>query len=413
MPSALTDPTDPTANLSPDMLAQLRGGLPAFSLGTPNLQLPSGGDYVFGQSTGGHSVDTGENSSSWVQDPAILEYHPPGQGPGENYYTYDETTGKYLGTQKGSGIMPYAEGILGVLGAGVGFGAIGAAAGGAGAAADVGAAAAPAADAVAPAVTTAALPPGAVDLGGGLTMMPDGSVVGGMDLGASTMSNADIMSSIGVDPTAAAGALPAAGGGGGGVPPPANPFVDGAGAGASITGNPTLDSMLGTITKDPLKLAMLGLSLKGSLSKPKLPGAAQTALDNANSSTTTANNTINSGGMGSPAWAVQKSAIDSQYDLMLRQETEAIKQNAANSGMGMAGNSMVVQQQINAAQERNMGARQEAYQRALSENLTAAVAQLSGGNSVLTSIAQMQLSQSRDAQATAAEVAKLAAQLGM
>lgn len=136
-PVAQWGPANYGSGLPPELLARINANAGApLVLGDVSGSAPAQFVVQPGQS---HSVDYGENSSGMVTDPSEIQYHPQGQGAGENFYRYDANTGNYLGSQKGSGIMSGWQGLLAVAGAGAGFGALGAAAGGAGAAAGTGA----------------------------------------------------------------------------------------------------------------------------------------------------------------------------------------------------------------------------------------------------------------------------------
>lgn len=105
---------------------------------------PSGGNgsggswgYEGGETT--YGSDPNGNPTGATTAPRFLVYHPQGQGVGEQYPYFDPNTGEFKGYRTGSKVQSYASGVLSVLGAGLGFGAIGAEAGAAGAAAGGGA----------------------------------------------------------------------------------------------------------------------------------------------------------------------------------------------------------------------------------------------------------------------------------
>ncbi len=120
---------------------------------------------------------------------------------------------------------------------------------------------------------------------------------------------------------------------------------------------------------------------------------------------------ISSGGTNTPTWNTQKASIDSQISEQLNSAIEQLKQSAANSGMGGA-NSAVVQQKIAQLQQQATTQRQQLYAEAQQRNVANAVAELTGGNQTLGSIAQMQMGQSSAAQQSAAQTAELALLLG-
>jgi hypothetical protein len=165
------------------------------------------------------------------------------------------------------------------------------------------------------------------------------------------------------------------------------------------------------IEKNPAQAAMLGLSGVNALSTPKLPSAANNALDNASSMTQQAQQIISSGGTSSPAWGQQKSSIDQNINQQLTNAIAQLRQSAVNNGMGGA-NSMVVQEQINNLQQQAETQRQQLYSQALSQIVSQSVLELTGGNQTLSSIAQMQLSQSDEAKQSASQTAQLALMLG-
>lgn len=165
------------------------------------------------------------------------------------------------------------------------------------------------------------------------------------------------------------------------------------------------------ITNHPVQAGLLGISGLQSLSKPKLPGAANTALSAAGPAVQQAQATIASGGTNTPIWQTQKTSIDTQINQELNQAIEQFKQTAASNGMGGA-DSAVVQQKINQLTQQAETQRQTLYAQAQQQNVTNAVNELTGGNATLGAIAQMELGQSEDAQASAAETAKLALLLG-
>lgn len=233
--------------------------------------------------------------------------------------------------------------------------------------------------------------------------------------GASDISglSSDLASSLGID----TGMPSIAGGGLSSFPSDITSFspeLSDVGTGAAdampnLGGDSSLMSWLSN-PKNLLRLGGLGLSGIQALSKPKLPGAAQTALNSAGPAVQQASSIIQSGGTATPIWAQQKASIDQSIDQQIQQQTESILQAAANSGMGDK-NSGVVQQQIAQMQQNANVQRQQLYAQAQQQNVTNAVSELSGGNQTLDAIAQMQLAQSQEARQTATETARLALQL--
>jgi hypothetical protein len=172
-------------------------------------------------------------------------------------------------------------------------------------------------------------------------------------------------------------------------------------------------SDIGKWLKNPKNAAtagMLGLSLKNSLSTPKLPGASAAAEANAAAVAKGALPVIESGGTASPAWASQKASIDSTIDNEIKQQTQAIMQAAASSGEG-GQNSGIVQQQIAQMTQQANLQRQQLYAQAQAQNVQQAISELTGGDATLAGIGQMQAQQSEQASQLAAETASLALQL--
>jgi hypothetical protein len=223
----------------------------------------------------------------------------------------------------------------------------------------------------------------------------------------------DVAQTLGVAPDTGAPAIDSAGGGGvvtggGGSPFMDTPY-DVPDSAAQTFGSETMDWL-----KNPKNLATLGLlgnSAMTALNPPKLPGAAQTALSAAGPAVQEALATIKSGGTGTPLWSQQKASIDASIDQQLQQESEALQQAAANAGEGDPKNSAVVVQQINALKDKMETQRQQLYLQAQQQNVNAALAELTGGNQVLESIAQMQLAQDEAARNAANETARLALML--
>lgn len=178
------------------------------------------------------------------------------------------------------------------------------------------------------------------------------------------------------------------------------------------TTDPSTDSSNALLKylKSPKNLASAGLtgfSLLNALSKPKLPGYAQTAGGSASSIVQSATPVIQSGGTATPAWTQQKASIDASITQQFQQQSEQLMQAAQNSGMG-GNNSAVVQQQLNTLRQNLETQRQQLYLQAQQQNVQAAVQELTGGDQILSSLAQMQLLQSAEARQVAGETAQLA-----
>lgn len=171
----------------------------------------------------------------------------------------------------------------------------------------------------------------------------------------------------------------------------------------------SLASMLSN-PKNLGSLGLLGISALEGLSKPKLPGGEQTALNSANSMLPAAQSTIQSGGTATPAWAQQKASIDAQINQQIQTVTEQIQQAAASSGEGGA-NSGVVQQQIAAQVAQLNTQRQTLYAQAQQQNVSTAISELSGADQILMGIGNTQLAQSEEARQIASQTAELALML--
>ena len=181
------------------------------------------------------------------------------------------------------------------------------------------------------------------------------------------------------------------------------------GPSASFGDTSSWDKLLGGLKtgKGFAETGLLGMSLMNALSKPKLPGAAQSALNLNTPLAQQAAGVISTGGTGSPAWNQQKASIDASIDQQIQQQAEALQQAAANSGEGNQ-NSGVVQQQLATMRGQLEQQRQALYLQAQQQNVAQAVTVLTGGNQVLDQIAQMQLNQSDQARAAASQTAELA-----
>lgn len=162
--------------------------------------------------------------------------------------------------------------------------------------------------------------------------------------------------------------------------------------------------------KNLTSTALTGLSLKNALSQPSLPGAGQTALNNAGPIADQAAGVIKSGGTSAPIWTQQKSSIDASIDQQIQQQAQALQQAAANSGMGNQ-NSGVVQQQLAQMKSNLEKERQQLYLQAQQQNVQAAISELTGANSVLDTIASLQMKQQFAAQQAAFQTAQLAARM--
>jgi hypothetical protein len=186
----------------------------------------------------------------------------------------------------------------------------------------------------------------------------------------------------------------------------ATSIAPGANSGGGIAG--ALKSLGINTPIQGLQTAALGANLFNTLAGgPKLPGAAQTALNSSSQAVQNAQSVISSGGTGTPIWQTQKQQIDTSIQQQLAHATAQLQQNAANTGQSGA----VVNQQINALTQQYEQQRQALYLQAQQGNVQSAVAELTGGNQTLSAVAQMQLAGDQQAQSSLSEAAKLAAEL--
>lgn len=184
------------------------------------------------------------------------------------------------------------------------------------------------------------------------------------------------------------------------------PAQDVIGTDAADSSSPSFwDSMLKELKtpKGALGAGLLASNLYGLLNRPSLPGAAKTALGAAGPAVAQAQSVIQTGGMGSPIWTAQKSAIDAQIDQQIQNMTAAIQQSAANSGMG-GSNSGIVQEQIASMTAQLNTERVKLYDQALQQNVNNAIAELTGANQTLMSVANLQLQEDQYAQQLARDI---------
>lgn len=187
----------------------------------------------------------------------------------------------------------------------------------------------------------------------------------------------------------------------------------GGATGMDAAGGPgALDTMREYLKKlglTPATAALLGVSGMQALSKPKLPGAAQDLQKQGAAGAASASGVIHSGGTSGPAWATQKASIDATIDQQLKEQTQAMLQQAQNSGMGA--DSQVTLQQINKLKNQLETSRQQMYQQAQAQNVQAALQELGISDAALANVANTQFQQSAQARAGAAQTAGLALML--
>lgn len=188
--------------------------------------------------------------------------------------------------------------------------------------------------------------------------------------------------------------------------------VDIPGAGASSGGGGYLDQasqLLKKLGLSPASAGLLGVSAIQGLTKPKTPAAANSLSGSATQGAQQAQSVIQSGGQASPAWTSQKSSIDATIDQQLQQQTQAILQQAQNSGQGA--DSQVTVQQINKLKTQLETQRQTLYSQAQGQNVQAALQQLGISDQALSGVAAAQYKASQDARSSAGQTAALALQL--
>jgi hypothetical protein len=185
--------------------------------------------------------------------------------------------------------------------------------------------------------------------------------------------------------------------------------------GADTINSPNTGQDLLDWFKNPKNLAtagLLGMSAGNILNPAKLPPTARTAAGIAGPEASQAQAVIASGGTAGPAWAQQKASIDATINEQIQQQTEALMQAAANSGMqGPGVPTGVTQQQIATMTSQLNTQRQQLYEQALAQNVNEAISELTGANSVLMGSANLQYQEDLHAQELALQAAALAAKL--
>lgn len=217
-------------------------------------------------------------------------------------------------------------------------------------------------------------------------------------------------------------------GGGGGIPgfdssiytgaqptDMANPVPDETITPADVTGGKTpgtMDAVNAALKKvglTPATAGLLGISGLQALSKPKTPQASRTLEGTASAGSQQSNAVIQSGGTASPAWTQQKASIDATVDQQIQQQTQAILQQAQNSGQGA--DSQVTIQQINKLKTQLETQRQALYAQAQGQNVQAALQQLGISDQALSGVAAAQYKASQDARNSAGQTAQMALML--
>lgn len=159
----------------------------------------------------------------------------------------------------------------------------------------------------------------------------------------------------------------------------------------------------------PATAALLGISGAQALTAPKLPEAAKRLQQGAGPAADAAQGVIQSGGTSSPAFATQKASIDSSIDQQIKEQSQAILQQAQNSGQGA--DSQVTIQQINKLKTQLETQRQALYAQAAQQNVQAALQSLGISDQALAQVANAQFAGSNQAKSSAAETAKMALML--
>lgn len=186
---------------------------------------------------------------------------------------------------------------------------------------------------------------------------------------------------------------------------PADYAASAGGGGAGGGGSGWLSQMgkfLAT-PKGALTGASLGAGLYGLVNRAQLPGAAKTALNASGPAVAQAQQMIASGGTASPLWTQQKASIDAQIDQQISDFSKALQQQAVSGGMGNQ-NSEVVQRQIAEMTSRLNVQREQMYLAAQQQNVSNAVAELTGGNQTLMGIANLQFQEDQAAQQIAKDI---------
>lgn len=401
---------------------------------------PSGTDPQTGKPW---AANPSGSTGSWGYNPANDQPWNPWASFGTGLSNAVQGTLKPLATPGGTwtgGSDPWGNAILGITGAIAGAGALGVFGGAGAAGADAAAAAAPSY------LDTAALPASAFSadaaLGAGAAGAADltapllagdfvasdvGGVTGLGTLGANflapsaatTALDPAIAQQLGIDFSLAS--APSAGGlgfdtsllsapaaaGGDTIPTIIDTSAAAAGAGGGGGGAGGYFSQLGNFLTNPKNLPSLGLgglSLFNALKTPKLPSQLNPVMAANTTASNAANATIAGGGTASPNWAQQKASIDASINQQLQQQSEALQQNAANTGQ----QGMVVQQQLNQLKQTLETQRQTLYQQAQAANVNQAISELTGSNQALTGIANLQLQQDQAAQQASNQMAELA-----
>jgi hypothetical protein len=156
----------------------------------------------------------------------------------------------------------------------------------------------------------------------------------------------------------------------------------------------------------PTTAALLGISGIQALQKPKQTSADKSLETNSTPAAQQATSVISSGGTATPAWATQKDSIDADIDQQIKDQTQAIIQQAVNAGQGA--DSMVVKQQVNQLKEKLEAQRQTLYAQQQQKNVQAALSELGISNQALSSVSANQFNNSQQAKQQAAQTASTA-----
>lgn len=181
---------------------------------------------------------------------------------------------------------------------------------------------------------------------------------------------------------------------------------------SDVGGEDVLDkgaALLKKLGLSPATAAMLGISGFQAFSKPKIPDAANKLQAGASPAADQANSVIQSGGTSSPAFATQKASIDATIDQQIKEQSEAMLQQAVNSGQGA--DSQLTLQQINKLKTQLETQRQTLYAQAAQQNVSAALQQLGISDQALAQVANAQFASDNQAKTSASETAKMALML--
>ncbi len=221
-------------------------------------------------------------------------------------------------------------------------------------------------------------------------------------------SAADIGSNIASAGTGESGSLLAGIPGAGVAPAPfasADAFASNVGTNAltdtaASSSGGLLSDVVNFAKQNPSTLLKVGSTLYSAAKTPQLPGYAQQVGNESAQIGANATGQYLAGGQPTPT---QLAAINSSIDQQIQQNTAAIQQHAANSGLGP--DSLVVQQQIQAMTEQLNTQRSQLLLQAQQGNLNTALSALNISGSQAANIAGQQFRADTQAQSLAQQLA--------